>query len=146
MKKSSSVFWIKTVSIEMANLAKRLPNQNVDNARYFISQCEQERENLKKEVMLDSNIEDLCGMEVPTLSDNLLLAWQIHSLFWALTDPFLVGGVDYKAIYAYIASSMRVEAPTELNPVTRALFFQVYNKLKTDIQSQPKAAINTHKY
>jgi hypothetical protein len=132
--------------MKMANLAKRLPNQNVDNARYFISQCEQERENLKKEVMMDSNIEDLCGMEVPTLSDNLLPSWQIHSLFWALTDPSLVGGVDYKAIYAYIASSMRVEAPTELNPVTRALFFQVYNKFKTDIQAQPKAAINRQKY
>jgi hypothetical protein len=132
--------------MEMGNLAKRVPNQNVDSVRYFISQFEQERENLKKEVMLDSNIEDLCWMEVPTLSDNLLLSWQIHSLFWALTDPSLVGGVDYKVIYAYIASSMCVEAPTELNPVTRALFFKVYNKFKTDIQAQPKATINRHKY
>lgn len=132
--------------MEMANLAKRLPNQSVDSVRYFISQCEQEREKTKKKVMLDSNIEDLCGMEVPTLSDNVLLSWKIHSLFWALPDRSLVGGVDYKAIYAYISSSKRVEAPTELNPLTRALFFQVYNQFKTDIQAQPKAAINRHKY
>jgi len=88
-------------------------------------------------VILDSKIEELRGMEGPTFSENLALFFQLHS---SLTHPVpsIVGGVNYSAIYAYIASLMRGEIPKQLNPVTRAKFSQLFHLFKQRIQSEPE--------
>ncbi len=58
---------------DFANLAAKLPNQTVDSIRYLITQCEEDREKPNWEVILDSKIEELRGMEGPTFSENLAL-------------------------------------------------------------------------
>lgn len=126
---------------DLKKLADKTLNRSAEALRYLITQCQQDREKRNWEVMLDSKIEDLRKMERSHMYENVPLCLQLYSLYGTLPESSQVGGVDYSAVYAYIASLMRGEIPKKLNSVTMAKFSQVFHLLKQRILEEPEVPL-----
>ena len=123
----------------------KLENRSNESVRYLIDDCAKKRKKKNWELLLDSEIDQLRGMEGAALTENLPLFLELLSLLGKHPDPSQVGGIDYSAIYAYLASLMLGEVPKQLNCITKMKFSQVFNQFKTRILAESEVPFTEFK-